>query len=91
MADLAIVISPGVKIQDKATGTVVQLNVDWSTTSGLTSIATIEILVDDVFSLSATLLNKKIRDLVQAHVTANFGLVFVVQDKTVIFGAPNIV
>jgi hypothetical protein len=91
MADLAITVSPGVKIQDKATGAVVQLNVDWSTTSGLTSIATIEILVSDVFSLSATLLNKKIRDLVQAHVTENFGLAFVVQDKTVIFGAPNIV
>jgi len=91
MADLAITVSPGVKIQDKATGAVVQLNVDWSTTSGLTSIATIEILVSDVFSLSATLLNKKIKDLVQAHVTENFGLAFVVQDKTVIFGAPNIV
>ena len=91
MADLAITVSPGVKIQDKATGAVVQLNVDWSTTSGLTSIATIEILVSDVFSLSSTLLNKKIRDLVQAHVTENFGLAFVVEDKTVIFGAPNIV
>ena len=91
MADLAITVSPGVKIQDKATGAVVQLNVDWSTTSGLTSIATIEILVSDVFSLSAILLNKKIKDLVQAHVTENFGLAFVVQDKTVIFGDPNIV